>query len=232
MDIIIRTTGERTERACIKAAEKEGHVHIIRAFPFGEAIRQTFKTALDIGQEWIPVIDADVIIKPGTIQQAILELRGKSRSTFCLDGKTNDKIMLQNRRAGVHIFRTALIPLAMNMIDDHHIKPESTVRRGMIKIGYPTYSSKIIFGNHDYDQYYRDLWRKAVLQTYKLAKMIGARPAKWKRLGETDLDYKVIYHAHNYGKTLDRDTFRIDARKDYGATEGLKKLGIIEKGEM
>lgn len=232
MDIIIRTTGERTENKCITEAQKQGNVHIIRAFPFGESIRQTYKMALDIGQEFIPVVDADVILKPGVLKQAMQEMATKNKNIFCLDGKTNCKVMLQNRRAGIHIYRTSMIETAYKFIDDNHIKPESNVRRSMVKLGFPTYSSKIIFGLHDWEQYYKDLWRKTVLQTYKLAKMIGNRPQKWKRLSENDLDYKVIFHAHNYGKTLDRNTFRIDARKDYGAVDGLQKLEIEEKGEM
>ena len=232
MDIIIRASGERTEKKCIELAEKEGHVHVVRAFPFGESIRQTYEMAIDLNNDFIPVVDADVLLKPGVLKQAIQELRGKNNNIFCLDGKTNCKIMLQNRRAGIHIYRTALLKDAFKYIDNDHIKPESNVRRSMTADGFPTYSSKLVFGLHDYEQYYKDIWRKVVLQTYKLAKMIRRRPEKWKRLSKTDLDYLVVFHANNYGKKLDRETFKIDARLDYDAAENLKKLGIEEKGAL
>jgi len=231
MEIIVRACGERTENECVRLAEKHGRVHVIHARPFGESIRQTYKLAQKIDQEFIPVVDADVLLFDNTLQSAIHEMRSKNKNIFCLDGTTNDKIMMMKRRAGIHIYRTSLLARAEKFIDDNHIKPETNTRKQMIKLGFPTIKSKIIFGLHDHEQYYADLWRKAVAQTRKLAGMMGNKPEQWKKLMKNDIDFFVVHHAHEYGLTLDEKII-IDIDKKYDAINQLEKLGIKEKGEL
>lgn len=231
MKIIIRSSGERTEDACYKLAKRHGQPEIIRTCPFGESIRQTYDLASNFNQKWTPVIDADVLLYDNTIRHAIQELNQKSDKIFCLDGSTRDMVMMKNRRAGVHIYRTELVQQAKKYVDDRHIKPETNVRRHMQKDGFPTWCSpNVVFGQHDYEQYYRDLWRKAVCQTRKLSGMVKKRPAKWKRLAKRDNDFLVIYNAYLYGIKY-VDEIIIDARQDYGALENLRKLKLTEKGE-
>jgi len=233
MKIIIRCCGERTEKKCIKIANLEGDVHIVKTFPFGESMRQAYKLAIDLNQAWTPMIDADVLLYPGSIKKAIDELSGmlNSNKIFCLDGKTRDKIMMKKRRAGIHIYNTKLLKKAFPYIDNCQIKPETYVRKKMALKGFSTYKSKIIFGIHDYEQYYRDLWRKAVCQTQKLRKMIKKKPLIWQKLAKKDKDYLVIYHAHSYGKKI-QSNILIDSRVDYGAEQGLRKLKIREKARL
>ena len=229
MHIIIRACGERTEQRCIKIAQKQGEVHVIHACPFGESIRQTYKLALELGQEWIPVVDADVLLYSGTLARGIYRLNKSKKNIFCLDGKTDDKIMMRRRRAGVHIYRTSLLRQALRFVEDDKTKPESHVRKMMERKGYKTSVGSVVYGCHDYEQYYRDLWRKSVAQSHKLAGMITRRTiAQWAMKSVKDRDYKVILAAHQHGKRID-GKICIDSRLCYGAEEGLKKLGIREK---
>ena len=231
MNIIIRAIGERTEKECVRLASQQGNVHVIRAYPFGESIRQTYNLALELGEKWTPVIDADVLLYDGVLKSAINELNRIPQNIFCLDGKTKDKIMIRSRRAGIHIYKTALLEKALKYIDNDHIKPESNVRNKMEKDGFITYSGGLCFGRHDYEQYYKDLWRKSVAQTQKLKKLIDKTGIvnTWNTLSIVDTDYRVILAGHRHGLTVDNIT--IDARIDYGAEEGLKKLKLDEKGE-
>ncbi len=232
MNIIIRTTGERTEKACIESCEQQGNVHIIRAYPFGESIRQTYEKALHLGQYWTPVIDADVVLYPKTISQGIREIPSicVDDNYFCVDGRTDDKIIMKTRRAGIHIYRTELLETALKYIDSTQLKPESHVRREMERKGFLTFTGKTIFGRHDFDQYYKDLWRKSVCQTKKLAKMIQKNNIrnKWIQLAKVDLDYKVILAAHDWALKNNPEIV-IDARIDYDAEEHLAMMGIKEK---
>jgi hypothetical protein len=230
MHIIIRACGERTEEKCIESARNQGTVHIIREIPFGESIRKTYERAIELNQKWIPVIDADVILKSGTLKAAIQYLEQQPKNTFCLDGKTKDKIMCCTRRAGVHIYRTSMLEMAKQFIDNNQLKPESHVRRSMSKLGYPTTVGKIVFGWHDYEQYYCDLWRKSFAQTRKLARKIKNSGIinKWKRLSKTDEDYQVILLAHIEGNKYKGDIV-IDKNIDFNAKEFLTKYGIKEK---
>lgn len=232
MNIIVRAIGERTEKECIRRCSLQGHVSVVREYPFGESIRKTYKLALSfIGQKWIPVIDADVLLNNDCLKQAVQRLQDKSNNIFCWDGHTNDKIMGKNRRAGVHIYNQNLLERGLRFIDNNHIKPETNVRKKMLQQGFLTYKDqKFIFGLHDYEQYYRDLWRKAICQTKKLAKMTGARPAKWKKLARKDNDFYVIYEAYKWAKKNNPDIL-IDARMNFDAKWHLDNLGIEEKKE-
>lgn len=233
MKIIIRCCGERTESRCIELAKKQGDVYIVKASPFGETLRQSYKLALTFEQEWTPMIDADVLLRPGTIEQGIKYLQSCRDNVFCLDGKTKDKIFMRRRRAGIHIYRTSMISYAKKYINDKKLKPETHVRREMEKMGYVTVTGKTVFGFHDYEQYYRDLWRKAVAQSQKLAGLIrrSGIVKKWATLSLSDPDFLVVFTAHLHG-IKNHKKILIDSRIDYGSAEGLKKLGLEEKGEL
>lgn len=238
MIIIVRSCGERTTRECARRAAEHGMPEIITAQPFGETMRQTYRRGIEIAgsQRWLPVIDADVLLFGDTIAQAVAELDKLDRqghNVFCLDGKTVDKIMLRTRRAGVHIYRTAMLTTAMQYIDDDQLKPESHVRNCMAQYhAAPTHSGEIVFGTHDHEQYYADLWRKAVCQTQKLAGMIRTQPHEWARLATKDADYRVILAAHEYGKAHPELTIKIDRACDYGAAAHIAAMGLTEKGAM
>jgi len=233
MDIIIRTCGERTTQKCIDLAKRQGNVHIISEKPFAESIRKTYLKAIELNNKWTPVIDADVLLYDDVLQKAIDELNSLPFNIFCLDGKTDDKIFNCPRRAGIHIYKTELLPEALKYITHEHIKPESNIRRHMEKQGKITYTGNIIFGKHDFEQYYCDLWRKSVCQSQKLAKMIKNKNIvqHWQKMQKIDTDFKVILEAHKYGKTLTEE-IRIDADETYNAKENLRKLNIKEKAEL
>jgi hypothetical protein len=232
MNIIVRCCGERTEQKCIDLAKKHGTVHVVRARPFGESIRKSYKLALSFkGQKWVPMIDGDVLLIDGNIEKAIKYLNElNDNKIFCLDGKTKDKIMRCTRRAGIHIYRRALLNTAYKYIDNKQLKPESFVRRTMTKNGYKTVTGKIVFGYHDYEQYYCDLWRKSFCQSQKLARKIKKSniKKKWKLMANKDNDYKVILAAHIAARRF-RGKIIIDKNIDFGARDGIKKLNLTEK---
>lgn len=235
MKIIIRSCGERTEQRCISLAKKHGKPHLINAFPFGETLRQSYEMAIGWDQDFVPMVDADVLLHPGTIKFAVNKLKTLPKNVFCWDGNTNDKVMIKKRRAGIHIYRRDLLSQAMQYIEDNQLKPESHVRREMQKNHDAiTHSEGFVFGMHDFEQFYRDLWRKSFAQSRKLAGMIRRNPAiikRWSRLSLRDNDYKVILAAHKQGRTYRGDII-IDARQNYGASNGLKRLGLKEKGRL
>ena len=231
----MRTAGERTEKECIRRASRQGKVIVINKSPFGEAVRETFRIGSKLNQKWIPVIDADVLLKDGRIQDAIDYLEEVDRNhIFCLDGRTKDKTMMKVRRAGVHIYRSKYMARAVKFVNNNHIKPESQVRRIMSKLGFKTVSpKKIVFGYHDYEQYYKDLFRKAFVQTRKLNKMLKRNKIfeKWKKRAKKDKDYKIILEGNRIGRHYIGQVV-IDKNQTYGAMERLRTLGIKEKDEI
>ena len=230
MKIIVRAAGERTESECIALAQLQGEVIVVRKRPFGEAVRETYRIGSKMTQKWIPVIDADVLLHPGILREALKWLGEHKGKIFCLDGRTEDKITCRTRRAGIHIYNRKHLLKAVKYVDDKHIKPESHARKQMAKLGFKTVAPRIIFGLHDYEQFYCDLWRKAVTQTRKLAKMIKKKNlvSKWKRKLKKDDDYRVILEAHRHGIKYTGQII-IDKAVDYNAVSAIKLLGYREK---
>lgn len=235
MNIIVRCCGERTEKKCIELAGKQGTVHIIKTRPFGECLRKSYELGISFkNQDWVPMIDGDVILFDDTIQQAIKYLNRLSKhEVFCLDGKTKDKIFMTVRRAGIHIYNRDLLAKGFLYIKDHEIKPESKVRHQMESKGFKTVLCPVIFGYHDYEQYYRDLWRKAFAQSRKLARLINRTNMikKWKDKSHSDNDFKVILFAHRAAAAYEGKII-IDKNCEYDAIENIQKLGLTEKEEL
>jgi hypothetical protein len=231
MKIIVRSCGERTTQKCIELAQKQGDVKVITARPFGESIRQTFTEALTYADKWVCVIDADVLLYDGVLQQAIDDLEiQKNKNIFCLDGITLDKIFIKTRRAGIHIYQTKMLEIALKYIQNDKIKPESHVRKTMAAIhNFKTYAKcPIVFGQHDYEQYYSDLWRKAICQSQKLPRKSAKMKPKWANLKKSDADYLVVYQAHKWASE-NNPKIIIDADRDYNANENIARLGLQEK---
>jgi len=64
--IIVRTIRERTADECIRRAAQIGDVDIVHQFtPFCDALRETYRRGMNYSQEWVPVIDADVLLYDG-----------------------------------------------------------------------------------------------------------------------------------------------------------------------
>ena len=231
MKIIVRACGERTEKKCIELASLSGDVIVIRETPFAASLKKTYEIGKGLKQKWLPVIDADVLLTPCTIEQAIKELDKLDDNIFCLDGKTKDKLLCQTRRAGVHIYRVSMLERALKFIDFSHIKPETWARKCMESQGFRTHVGNIVFGLHDYEQFYCDIWRKAVTQTKKLqTKIKKHHEKKWKER-IIDLDYKVILHARKWAK-YNHPKILMDKNRDYDAVNQLQKMGLTEKGAM
>ena len=71
MNIIVRAVHERTERECVRRCKLQGHVYVIREYPFGESIRKTYQLAMGFDQQWIPVVDADVLLHNDSLKNAM-----------------------------------------------------------------------------------------------------------------------------------------------------------------
>jgi hypothetical protein len=210
----------------------QGTVHVVRAIPFGECLRQSYALAQTFDDDFVAMVDADVLLLPGTLAAGIAYLRKCRSSVLVLDGVTKDYIMMKKRRAGIHIYRRALLGKAMRYINDAQTKPESHVRKSMARLGHKTVVGKIVFGFHDYEQYYADLWRKAFAQAHKLPKTSRKCRPKWEKLAKKNPDYRVIIAANLEGEKY-RGGVVIDKNwRGYRASEGLKKLRLKEKGEM
>lgn len=194
--IIIRSVNERTSKLCQTLIEKEydkKDIFVINEKPFSNAIRKSFEIGLQQNKKWTLCIDADVLVYPKTIDKLIEFGETTDENVFEIQGLIQDKFFLIKRPAGNHLYRTKLIPEAINLIpdSDKSLRPESDTLKQMVEKGYTWQQTDIIIGLHDYEQYYKDIFRKSMLQAHKHKTFMNKIMEKWETLKIEDADYQI-----------------------------------------
>ena len=214
---IIRSTGERTTELCGQLVYEEipkDNVVIIREAPFTNALRKTFELGIERELPWTLAIDADVLIRAGAIR-GLLQIAGQADdNVFEIQEQVLDKFFLTFRPAGNHLYRTYLLPQAIECIphEKESGRPETTMIRKMELQGHPWVQNDIIFGLHDYKQYFRDIYRKGFQHGKKHKKYIPYLEPLWQRLGKEDPDYRVALRGLKAGQNSD-EPYHFDARE-------------------
>jgi len=162
--VIIRSADERTTELCRQLVSEEvpnKNIQIIREAPFTKAVRKTFELGIERGLPWTLAIDADVLIRPEAIIDLLRFSEKADDNIFEFQGLVLDKLFSTYRPAGNHLYRTSLLHKAIDYIpcDGLSGRPETTTLRNMESQGHPWILSDIIFGIHDYEQYYRDIYK-------------------------------------------------------------------------
>lgn len=204
--VIIRTVGERTTDLCYELIKKqiaEDNIHIINETPFTEAMRKTFEVGLRENRKWTFVVDADVLIRPGVIEEIVEYAETVDENVFEIEGKIIDKFLfsMNPREAGNHLYRTAFMKQALNYIPDPYeaIRPETYVRNKMNDIGYAFIKTNILTGLHDFEQYYKDIYRKCFIQAKKHKDRVIKILPVWKGKSLYDDDFKVAIAGFDAG---------------------------------
>lgn len=201
---VIRSIGERTAELCEALLAPQipgGTIHVVRVSPFTEALKRTYEIALAEGRTWTLVLDADVIIRPGAVQGLLAYARSAEDTVFEVEGKVLDKFLDSPRKAGNHLYRTALLQKALEYVTESvdSIRPESYVKTMMTRAGYDCRELEDIVGLHDFEQSYRDIYRKCFVQARKHTARVQALHPLWEDLAGVDADYAVALQAFSDG---------------------------------
>lgn len=235
--VIIRTVGERTTGLChelIKKQIAEENIHIISETPFTEAVRKTFEVGLRENRKWTFVVDADVLIRPGVIDEIVEYAETVDENVFEIEGKIIDKFVfsLNPREAGNHLYRTVYMNKALEFIPDplQSIRPETHVKDAMKTIGYPWQVIDLFIGYHDYEQFYSDIYRKCFIQAKKHNGYVLQLLPKWKKLSESDADFLIAAAGFEAGNKW-QGQVAIDKNSDFTVEfeEIMKAYSIEEK---
>jgi hypothetical protein len=235
--VTIRAAGERTEQLCYDTVVNQAggaEAVIIREKPFKKALEECFRIGINSAKKWLITVDADMILLPGSLELMLKEAEKMPSHYLQLQGKIADKITGNIRKAGPRIYRTSLLPglLSASELLEDHIRPESRLITAHGKKGHPSRYIEVLTCLHDYEQYYKDIYRKAFVHAKKhtdfLPKMIENSAEKQNE----DLDYKVILKALWDG-LVDNTKVAIDTRifTDL-SNNALKILEIEEKNEV
>lgn len=235
--VVIRSVDERTTSACKELVFRQvsqQQVHLVREFPFEAALRRCYEIGIESGATWMMTLDADVLLREGAIQDFLTQAEALPEEYFQLEGLLHDKLAGQYRKVGHRMYRTQYLQKALDSIPAPReaIRPERTTLRRMEQLGYPSKEIKVVFGIHDYEQFYADIYRKAFVHAKKHPDRFRDFIERWSRQMAGDPDFKVALKGLCDGLTFNHSV-AIDKREFKHKSEAaLEDLGLIEKEKI
>lgn len=236
LTVVVRSARERTEQACFQSILEQGvprdQVSVIHERPFVEAMRKGYQLGVDSGRPWTLCIDADVIMRSGSIAALLRQASRQQETVFELQGLVLDKLTFSLREAGNHLFRTALLPELLSRIPsgDGGLRPESTAMRAMTDAGYQWQKVNYVVGLHDFEQSCFDIFRKCFTHGQKHVHLLPELIPKLRRNLAQDEDFSMALQGIGAG-VASRSATQIDVAFQ-PMVDGFKALGVEEKPPM
>ena len=218
--VVIRSAGERTEAVChdlLAQQVPEENIVAVSNAPFSATLADSYRAGIERGLPWTLCIDADVLVGPGVVWQ-LLEAAAKADDAVCeLQGLVLDKFFGVRRPAGNHLYRTSLLSKALALIppEGKDIRPEHHTLNKMMGAGHPWVETPLVVGLHDFEQYYRDIFRKCYVHACKFDTLMHLLVEYWRRMARQDDDYRVALGGLAAGIS-DSGHVRVDVRRDFG----------------
>ncbi len=212
----------------------EGDITTVSEVPFEVGLRACYEEAIRAGKKWTMTLDADVLIAKSATSRLLAFAEEMPSHFFQMEGRIFDNITGIYRQAGHRIYRTELLPLAVDYIPDVgvQIRPEFYTITQMIASGYPSRLVPMLVGLHDFEQYYADLYRKSFVHARKHSELLPDLIVRCVRLMHDDADFLVILKGL-WDSLITQGAVTIDAGR-YGdqAARALESLGIAEKSPI
>jgi hypothetical protein len=233
---VIRAAGERTRDICRQIVIKELNekdVYMIECTPFEEALRESYRIGMNSDKKWMITIDADVLPRAGFLSEIDAITKHLPDKIFTFKAMIFDKLFLTHRMAGFRVYRNKFLHTAMGYIpaNGEVIRPESYTIRKMEEAGYKTKVFEYVAGVHDYEQYYKDIYRKAYFHAAKHTGHIAESFTTWREKSEHDPDYRVALKGAVDG-LLAADQPKPDIRYfETISDNAVRELGLVEKDE-
>jgi hypothetical protein len=230
---IIRSAGERTvdlcEKLLLEQGVPKGQIAIVNEVPFSAAMKKSFQLGIDSGFKFTFCVDADVLLRPGSVQHMIEEFEKRPNNICEIQGLILDKFFGGPRPGGIHIYRTSLLPEVIKRIPEEgvNIRPESHTLQQMKKDGYDWIEVPYIVGIHDDEQYNFDIYRKNFVQAVKHIQLAELFVKVWKENLDRDNDFKVALKAFS-DSILSNEVIYIDKNQSV-YHEHFYKTGFGEK---
>jgi surface carbohydrate biosynthesis protein len=237
LTVIIRSVGERTEsysEYLVKQQVPQQNIIIVHKSPFSEALRESFKIGIDRGLPWTVCIDADILIKPNSLQELLSIANRQRGDIFEIQGQILDKFFGGPRDGGPHMYRTSLLSKAIDFIPEEGsgLRPENSTILKMKENGYPHVQIPLVLGLHDFEQNYRDIFRKCYVQAHKHSQFIERFINYWRLMADEDKDFQVALWglASGIART---NNIRVDVQNTpFDFYEFMKGNNFIEKDKL
>ena len=240
---ILRHVNERTREKSLSVAKKLfDKVIEVSTTPFFEAVKETFYIgALNPAYPLLLALDADVLLNKNSVAQLSSIWNQKIQEDpklFRLDCLVKDKFR-GHVFAGCHVYNNLYSNQVFSFLDNEILydplqkRPESAnlvlfrKQQGLNSCDY----KKLIFGLHDFDQYYKHIYAKyynrAVRDQKVFQKIYNMIQSKQQENPE-DHDFVIALRAMRDAQNPSA-TMNTDAQQYTDITPILTELGIKEK---
>jgi hypothetical protein len=204
---IIRSTSERTEELCRYSILQNGipgeNIDIIKNIsPFSAALRKGYELAIAKNKKFTFFIDADMVVLPNALYTMIASAELLPDNTFFFNPLCFDYLSKTIYPNGPHLYRTQHIEKAFKYLspDQSSIRPETLATVAMDKDGYSSVYLDIPAALHEFEQYYRDIFRRALTKYYKSKAKRREIKHLIKKEVDSNPDFQVASLAFEYAK--------------------------------
>ena len=235
--VIVRSTGERTEKKCIENLEKifkKENIYLIKnVTPLAKVTEQTYALGLAKKKKWILSVDSDVFLFKDKIFLLIKKanrLIKKNNKAFCFYGLVFDKISQTERMAGTYLIYSENLKYKKEYYEQclYAMRSETCIRDKIENTGYFKYKIKIVVGIHDFFQYNKDIVKKCILHTKKHYWKIDKWHKMWKEKSKEDSDFIWALKGYEIYNSLKDKNIYPDANL---MNELIKGYNIPEKSD-
>lgn len=235
LHVIVRSAAERTADYCCTDLVRQttsAQVERIESAPFWRTLREGLEHGLASGSEWVLSVDADVIPAPDAVQRIPACLEKADAEVGVITCLIQDKLMGGMRFGGVRIYRARAIPVLLEVMPPQgaDVRPETaTINRAATR-GWRELQVPALLGIHDYEQYYRDLYRKAFLHMQKHGYMAARFLPAWKEKAALDADFRAVLAGAGDALFQESEVDCDVQHTAYKPEEALVRIGLTEKG--
>lgn len=214
--VVVRSAGERTKDLCYQLLCKQvppANIIVINEYPFRRAAQRSFEIGIELGRPWTLCLDADILLRKNAVQTLLNWALAAQDNVLYVQETIFDKIFGRPRRAGPYFHRTSLLPKILEYMpaEGMSLRPDTDAAMRLAILGYPRLQKELIIAVHDFEQYYRDIYRKAFVHAHKHADEMSELEPLWQRLAARDTDYQVALWGLRDGR-LFKDAVSHDAR--------------------
>ena len=194
--VVIRSAGERTKDLCYHLVCNEvppENVVVINECPLLRAVQRSYEIGIELGRPWTLCLDADVLLRKNAVQTLRNWAIAAHSNVLYVQGKIFDKIFGKRRWAGHYFHRTSLLPKMLCYMSEEEIsfRPDTDSAKRLAALGYPRLQKNLNIALHDFEQYYRDIYRTSFVHAHKHADHMSYLEPLWHRLAGQDPDYQV-----------------------------------------
>ncbi len=216
---VIRSCGERTVdsvKSLLCKVFNEGDVSVICEVPFEKALQAGYEEGRDSGKRWTLFIDADVLPSPSKLKAFLSFCQQQDEECLVVNPYILDKFLCMPR-TGTYVYQSKYLSQALEYIPPAGTsnRPESGVvlKKLLEKDGLHKKRYDNIYALHDYQQFYKDIFRTCFTHAHKHGMLVNLLLPYWQKLSVFDRDYSVAILGACCQKAVRTKVARLDVSK-------------------